>query len=133
MKGDRIMLQFHMNEDGFQTSVNYGDLQVSSQDENGYRPYEMMVSSVAGCSGLVLKRILEKMRIPFSNIQVTASMVRNPDIANRIEKMDLTFTVISTDASDKKLEKALELTHKNCGMIQSVKDSILITESIHTA
>ncbi|MFD1413794.1 OsmC family protein [Oceanobacillus jeddahense] len=127
------MLQFHMNEDGFQTSVNYGDLQVSSQDENGYRPYEMMVSSVAGCSGLVLKRILEKMRIPFSNIQVTASMVRNPDIANRIEKMDLTFTVISTDASDKKLEKALELTHKNCGMIQSVKDSILITESIHTA
>ncbi len=133
MKGDRIMFQFHMNEDGFQTSVNYGDLQVSSQDENGYRPYEMMVSSVAGCSGLVLKRILEKMRIPFSDIQVTASMVRNPDIVNRIEKMDLTFTVISTDASDKKLEKALELTHKNCGMIQSVKDSILITESIHTA
>ncbi|WP_040981292.1 OsmC family protein [Oceanobacillus jeddahense] len=127
------MFQFHMNEDGFQTSVNYGDLQVSSQDENGYRPYEMMVSSVAGCSGLVLKRILEKMRIPFSDIQVTASMVRNPDIVNRIEKMDLTFTVISTDASDKKLEKALELTHKNCGMIQSVKDSILITESIHTA
>lgn len=124
------MLQYNMNKHGFQTSVEYGDVQVSGQGEYGYRPYEMMVSSIAGCSGLALKKILEKMRITFSDIQVTANIVRNPDIANRIEKMYLTFTVIATDATDKKLKKALELTHKNCGMIQSVKDSIVITESI---
>ncbi|WP_164219029.1 OsmC family protein [Virgibacillus sp. YIM 98842] len=124
------MLQYNMNEHGFQTEAGFGSLPISGQGEHGYRPYEMLVSSIVGCSGLTLRVILEKMRLEFSDIHVTADVSRNPDIANRIEELQLVFTVTSENATGKKLEKALEMTIKNCGMIQSVKDSIKITESI---
>src|SRR5690625_3307919 len=124
------MIQYYMKEHGFQMNTDYGDLQVSGQGEHGYRPYELMVSSIVGCSGLTFRKILEKMKLSFTDIHITVDIVRNPDIANRIENMHLAYTVISTNATEEKLKKALELTNKNCGMIQSVKDSITITESI---
>lgn len=124
------MLQYHITEHGMQTDAEYGELQISGQGAYGYRPYELMVSSIVGCSGLTFRKVLEKMRISFTDLHVTADIERNADIANRIEKIHLTFTVISTNATEEKLKKALELSDKNCSMIQSVKDSITITESI---
>lgn len=133
MEGDRKMLEYNMKEYGFLTKAEYGYLPISKQGELGYRPYEMLVSSIAGCSGLTLQVILEKMRLDFSDIHITSETVRNPDKANRIEKIHLTFTVTSAAATEQKLEKALKMTEKNCGMIQSVKDSIIITKSIKKA
>jgi len=124
------MFQFQMNTDGFQTKTEFGDLQISTQNELGYRPNQLFVASIVGCSGLTLQKILEKMRISFADIHIATNMERNPDIANRIEKMHLEFTVISTNATEGKLEKALELTIKNCAMIQSVNNNITITETI---
>ncbi len=126
------MLQYEMSQHGFQTKTEYGVLQISKQDEHGYRPYELMVSSIASCSGFALQLVLEKMRITFKDIRVTTDILRNPDHANRIEKIDLTFTVIGTDATEKKLARALKLAIKNCSMIQSVKDSITFIEKITT-
>lgn len=127
------MLQYHMREHGFQMDAEYGDLQISGQGEYGYRPFELMVSSIVACSGLTFRKILEKMRLEFNDIHIAADIIRNPDIANRIEKVHLVFTIISTNATEEKLEKALELTEKNCSMIQSVKGSITITQSIAKA
>lgn len=124
------MLHYQMNEHGFQTKTAYGDLQLSKQNEHGYRPYELMVSSIASCSGFALQLVLEKMRLTFTDIQVTTNIERNLDHANRIEEMDLTYTVVGTDATDKQLARALKLAIKNCGMIQSVKNSITFTETI---
>lgn len=133
MKGDEWMLQYNMKENGFQLNAEYGDLRVSGQGMHGYRPFELLVSSIVGCSGLTFKKMLEKMRVDFKDIQITADIVRNPDSANRIEKIHLAFTVLSTNATEEKLERALEVTDKNCSMIQSVNGSITITESITKA
>jgi putative redox protein len=122
-------MKFYMNEHGFQTNVGFGELKVSSQEEYGFRPYQLLVSSVAVCSGGWLRSILKKMRIPFDDITISTTVGRNPEIANRIESIDLLFTISGKDISPKKVEKALAITRKNCAMIQSVQDSINITES----
>lgn len=118
-----------MNEQGFQTNLDFGELKVSSQEECGFQPYQLMVSSIAVCSGSWLRRILTKMRIPFEDITISTTVDRNPEIANRIESIDLLYTISSKDISAKKVEKALAITRKNCAMIQSIEDSIKITES----
>ena len=121
-------MDFIMNENGFQTSVEFGELHISSQDEYGFRPYVLLVSSVVGCSGSILKKILQKMRIPFKDIHVSVDVVRNQKEANRIEEMDIKFIIYGEDISPVKVEKALVLTTKYCSIIQSIKDSIKITE-----
>ena len=119
-----------MNEYGFQTKTKYGNLNISSQDEYGFRPYQLMISSIVGCSGGMLRNILEKMRIPFDDITISAQVTRNPDKANRIEAIELTYTLVGEDIPYKKAEKALALSRNNCAMIQSVAGSIEITEKL---
>lgn len=122
-------MKFIMKERGFETEVPFGKLQVCGDDSFGYRPYQLLVSSVAVCSAGVLRSILNKKRLNYSNITVQTDMERNEKQANKIEKIHMHFTIQGKELTEEKIEKALHLTRKNCSMVQSVKDSILITES----
>lgn len=117
-----------MNENGFQTNLDFDELKISSQGAYGFRPYQLLVSSIVGCSGGVLRKILEKKRLPFKKITISSQIKRNQDIANRIEEIHLHFNIYGDDITPEKIKKSLELTRKNCSMIQSVQDSIKITE-----
>lgn len=120
---------FRMTETGFVTECAYGELHVSGEDQYGFRPYQLLVSSIAVCSGGVLRKVLERMRISYQDIKVQANVERNEKAANRIEKIHLHFVIFGEELNEVKIEKALIVTRKNCAMVQSVKDSIEITES----
>lgn len=123
-----ISLKFMLNEHGFQTNVEFGELKISGQAEYGYRPFQLMISSIAGCSGGVLRNILQKMRLSFEDIIIEAKVTSNKDETNRIEHIHFTYIIEGKNISSEKIEKALKLARKNCSMIQSVQDSIQITE-----
>ena len=95
-----------MNEHGFESNFEFGELKISGQSEYGYRPFQLMISSIAGCSGGVLRNILKKMRLPYEDITIEAEVTRNEEIANRIEKIHLIYTIKAEDISQKKAEKA---------------------------
>ncbi len=118
-----------MKEQGFETSVEYGTLQVSGKSEYGFRPYQLLVSSIAVCSGGVLRKVLEKKRVSYEDIHIKADVTRNNEGAQEIQAIHMHFTITGTDASESKIEKSLEVTRKNCSMVQSVKGSIHITET----
>jgi uncharacterized OsmC-like protein len=122
-------MNFKMKENGFETTFEYGTLQISGNADYGYRPYQLLVSSVAVCSGGVLRKVLERMRLPFDDIQVSAEVKRDEKEANKVTHIHLHFTIAGKELPNEKVEKALVVTRKNCSMVQSVKDSIEITES----
>ncbi|MDL4839668.1 OsmC family protein [Aquibacillus rhizosphaerae] len=120
-------MKFNVNEHGYFTNLESGEIKVSSQEEYGFRPYQLFVSSVAICSGGWLRKTLQKMRIPFEDITISTTIERNPEAANRIEAIHLLFTIKGENPSPKKIQRALAITPKKCAMIQSIKDSIKIT------
>ncbi|WP_409253155.1 OsmC family protein [Bacillus sp. SCS-153A] len=122
-------MEFKMQEGGFVTDLSFGQLEVSGNEEYGFRPYQLMVSSIAVCSGGVLRKILEKQRVSFKDISIKADVSRNEEKANRIEKVALHFTITGDNLKEEKIEKAMELTRKNCSMVQSVIDSIEVEET----
>ncbi|MBY6038361.1 OsmC family protein [Fictibacillus nanhaiensis] len=122
-------MDFKMNDKGFETTVEYGTLHISGDAEYGYRPYQLLVASVAVCSGGVLRKVLERMRLPYENIEVQTKVTRIEKEANRISDIHMHFVITANDLSPEKVEKALVVTRKNCSMVQSVKDSITVTES----
>ena len=123
-------MKFKMKEGGFTSELEYGSLHVSGNEEYGFRPYQLLVSSIAVCSGGVLRKVLEKMRLSFDDIEVNAEVERNEAIANRVEKIHLHFIIKGTQIDEQKLEKAMALTRKNCSMVQSVIGSIEVTETV---
>lgn len=123
-------MKFEMTENGFETTTAFGQLTISGNEDYGFRPYQLLVSSVAVCSGGVLRNILEKMRMPAENVTIEVKEVhRNPEIANRVEKIHLHFIIQGQNIDESKMEKVFELTKKNCSMAQSVIDSIELVET----
>lgn len=120
---------FNMTEKGFETTTTFGKLEISGQDEFGFRPYQLLVSSIAACSGGSLRNVLEKMRMPATALAIEVKEVnRNPDEANRLEKVHLHFT-ITGNIDESKMERAMKLAKKNCSMVQSVDKNIEVVET----
>lgn len=123
------MMKFKMKEVGFSTELEYGELRVAGNEQYGFRPYQLMVSSIAVCSGGVLRTILQKKRMEVKDITLTAEVTRNEKEANRIEKIQIHYVIKGKGLAHDKVEQAVELAKKNCPMVQSVKDSIEVTET----
>ncbi|MCM3720337.1 OsmC family protein [Fictibacillus phosphorivorans] len=122
-------MEFKMKERGYETTFEYGTLDISGDAEFGFRPFQLLVSSVAVCSGGVLRKVLERMRLSYENIDVKAKVTRDEKEANKITDIHLHFIIIGNNLSEEKVKKALAVTRKNCSMVQSVIESINITES----
>ncbi|WP_289138168.1 OsmC family protein [uncultured Brevibacillus sp.] len=122
-------MQFEAKEKGFVTHLSYGDLHVSGDEEYGFRPFQLLVSSIAVCSGGVLRKVLDKMRMPCTDMKVTAEVERNKAEANRVEKIHLHFIITGENLKEEKVRKAIEAASRNCPIVQSVKGSIVVTES----
>lgn len=118
-----------MKEVGFTTQLEYGELHIAGDEAHGFRPFQLMVSSIAVCSGGVLRKILEKKRMVIHDITIKADVVRNEQEANRLEKIHIHYLISGEDLQDNKIEQAIELANKNCPMAQSVKGSIKIVET----
>jgi putative redox protein len=118
-----------MKEVGFYTETVNGRLNVAGDENHGFRPFQLLVSSVAVCSGGVLRKILEKKRLSYEDIEIKAEVERNPDIADRVEKIHLHFIVKGLEIEESQMEKIMGLTRKNCSMVQSVIGSIEVEET----
>ena len=123
-------MKFKMTQNGFDTETPFGKLTISGNEAYGFRPYQLLVSSLAVCSGGVMRNILDKMRMPADNITIEVKEVsRNAEIANRVEKVHLHFVIEGQDIDASKMDRVFELTSKNCSMAQSVIDSIELVET----
>ncbi|GIN92205.1 osmotically inducible protein C [Siminovitchia terrae] len=122
-------MEFKMKDGGFVAELPYGKLDISGDENYGFRPYQLLVSSLAICSGGILRNILEKMRLDVQDIQITAETERNREKANRVEKVTLHFKITGKGLKKEKLERVMALTRKNCAMVQSVEGSIEVEET----
>lgn len=123
-------MEFHMQKNSFTTQLEYGELQVSGDAQYGFRPYQLLVSSVAVCTGGVLRKILEKQKVEFSDITIKADFKRNDKGAEEVTAIHLNIAITGSNLREEKLKKAMHLAHKNCSMTQSVKGCIEVTESL---
>lgn len=123
-------MNFTITENGLSTHFEYGELHISGNEQHGFRPFQLLVSSIVGCSGSVFRKILTKQRIEVDDLTIKADVERNEQEANRIEKLTLTFIVKGKNLNRDRMEKNLAISRKNCSMVRSVEDSIDIVETL---
>ena len=122
-------MKFSMTENGFTGNLPFGELTISGQDGHGFRPFQLLVSSLAVCSGGVMRKVMDKMRMPADDIQIDVKeVVRLEEEANRVTKVHLHFT-LKGNIDEAKMPRVMELTKKNCSMVRSVEGSIEIVET----
>ena len=119
-----------MTENGFETNLEFGKLTISGDESKGFRPYQLLVSSLVGCSGGVLRKVCEKMRMPVEEMEIeVVEVVRNPEEASRLEKVHIHFKLKGSNLDATKMDRAMALTKKNCSMVRSVDQSMEVMET----
>ncbi|UAL47935.1 OsmC family protein [Sutcliffiella horikoshii] len=128
-------MKFLIEADRVIADLTSSQLVISPTPGVGVRPYELLISSLIGCGGTLLKTILEKKRVSYEKLEMEADSIRNPSQANRIERITITANIFSKDELTLgQREKISSLVMKNCGMIQSVLPAIkveLLINRIH--
>ena len=133
LKGVYFKMKFTIENEKIVGDLGFGSIPISPNDTIGYRPYELFVSSLIGCSGTLLGNILKKKRVEHKRIEMDVSSVRNPDRVNRIEQLSITAYIHSDQPlSEQNAMKIADLVVKNCGMIQSVIETIDVTFIVKT-
>ncbi|WP_017381140.1 OsmC family protein [Paenisporosarcina sp. TG-14] len=123
-------MKYVMTENGFETALDFGILTISGDETKGFRPYQLLVSSLVGCSGGVLRKVCEKMRMPIEEMEINVlEVIRNPEEASKLEKVHMHFKLKGTNLDTTKLQKAMTLTKKNCSMVRSVDQSMVVIET----
>ncbi|WP_338452595.1 OsmC family protein [Niallia oryzisoli] len=124
-------MKFKLSESGaFRGNFEFGELSVSGNSEIGFRPFQLLVSSIVGCSGSVFRTVLDKKRISYDTIDIEASVERDEQKANKVTKIELHFIIEGKNLNLDQLQKSLHVSMKNCAMVQSVIDAITIEETI---
>ena len=105
------------NPSGISLTMDAGE--ESGGEGKGYRPKALMLSSLAGCSGLDVVSLLKKMRAEVAEfkIDITAELTdEHPKFYNKV-KVDYHFT--DTELQPEKIQKAVNLSvTKYCGVME---------------
>ena len=91
----------------------------SGGEGKGYRPKALMLSSLAGCSGLDVVSLLKKMRVEITDFKIEATgelTEEHPKFYNKV-KVDYHFT--GSNLKEDKIKKAVNLSvEKYCGVME---------------
>lgn len=123
-------MKFQFKDDKLTAFLGYGELPLSANDDEGYRPFQLLVSSIVGCSTIVYERILQKQKIDYEIVEINADVERNEAVANRIEKIVITYKIKGESLNQEKLEKNMKVASENCPMVRSVDKNIDVQKII---
>ncbi len=83
----------------------------------GPRPKELMLASLAGCTGMDVVSILKKMRVPFTGLNIRVEAEVTEEHPKHYEKMLVIYEFTGEGLQMEQLQKAVELSQdRYCGV-----------------
>lgn len=109
------------------------DTVVKGQDKQfGLSPKAMMLSSLAGCSGVDIVEILEKMKVVDYKLSIEAEGFLTDEHPKYYHKVHVDYHLYGKDLNPKKINKAVTLSvEKYCGVMEMFRQFATVTTEIH--
>ena len=110
MKAGRIIIQFL---DG---------------NKNGFGPKALLLSGLAGCSGVDVVEILEKMRIQIDSFEMDTEATLTEENPKIFKEVHIAYKIKTDPANEDKVRKAIDLSlDKYCGVSAMLRKNSPIT------
>lgn len=99
-------------------------------DGEGIMPLELVLLSLASCSGSTVVTILRRMGKEVAGLKVNANGIRREEHPTGFRTITLEFVINSKDAADENVQKAIQLSEASlCPVWAMLKDNVeIITE-----
>ncbi|MFD0993839.1 OsmC family protein [Tenacibaculum geojense] len=101
-------------------------------NEVGASPKALMLSSLAGCSGLDVVMILEKMKVSGYDLQIKINADLTEEHPKYYDKVHVDYMFFGNDLDEEKITKAVNLSiDKYCGVLEMFRKFATVTTHIH--
>ena len=120
----------------FETELNGHKLVMDASEEGGGhdlgpRPKILMLAALAGCTGMDVVSILQKMRVDFTAVDIEVQGDVTDEHPKHYEKMHVIYTITGKNLPMDKLEKAVKMSEETyCGVGALYRKAIEVTSEI---
>jgi putative redox protein len=98
------------------------EIEFDAEQQWGCSPTESLLLSVAGCMGIDMVSFLKKMKCEIKSYKMDIVGERNSTPPQYYTSMEMIISVIGTGLTDKKLERAISLSHeKYCSVYHTLR------------
>lgn len=104
---------------------------VSDGTPRGVSPKQLLLTALAGCTGMDVASLLPKLRVPFTSCRVHVDGTLTEDHPKTYKTIAITYDVGTTEAYRPLVEKAVQMSvEKYCGVSAMLAASADITHMI---
>jgi putative redox protein len=106
-------------------------IQIDGSTENGHGPKALLLSALAGCSGIDVVDVLTKMRVEFSDFTIEVEADQTEEHPKVFKEIHIIYKMKTAGANEDKVRKAIDLSlDKYCGVAAMLKKNSRINYTI---
>ena len=108
------------------------DTDVEGKAREGLSPKALMLSSLAGCSGLDVVSILDKMKIDNYDLKMEVEGLLTDEHPKYYHTVILDYHFTGTDLNEEKINRAVQLSiDKYCGVMEMFRRFAEVKTNVH--
>jgi putative redox protein len=101
----------------FEADHEGNTIRIDGEKKNGHGPKALLLSGLAGCSGIDVVDILGKMKIEFSDFVIEAEAELAEEHPKVFTSVHITYKMKTDIANEERVKKAIDLSlEKYCGV-----------------
>ena len=115
----------------FESKQDHHTILIDGSRQNAISPKALLLSGLAGCSGIDVVDILTKMRIDFSKLEIDVETTQTEENPKIFRDIDITYKIKTDKLNEDKVKKAIELSlDKYCGVSAMLKKNSSINYTL---
>jgi putative redox protein len=97
-------------------------------ENKGFRPMQLLLAAIGGCSTIDIVSILRKQREPLEDIQITVNGEREPHVEPSLFRDIHVHFTLKGNLSEEKVRKAVDLSmQKYCSVAKTLEKTAKVT------
>jgi len=105
------------HEHAFESRLEDNVFYIDGNRKEGPNPKSLLLSAIAGCSGIDVVDILEKMRVAFSDLTIDVEAEQTTEHPKVFLDIYITYKIRTAPENEDKVRKAIDLSlDKYCGV-----------------
>ncbi|HWI92782.1 MAG TPA: OsmC family protein [Flavisolibacter sp.] len=90
--------------------------------KGGFNPKALLLSGLAGCTGVDIVDILEKMRVPFADLKIEVETEQTTEPPKVFKDIHMNYIITTAEENRDKVKKAIDLSlDKYCGVAEMLR------------
>src|SRR5215212_5758151 len=113
----------------FESVQNGAKIEINAS--GGFGPKALLLSGLAGCSGIDVVEILEKMRVAFADLKIEVKTDQTTELPKVFKDIHINYIITTAEENRDKIKKAIDLSlDKYCGVSAMLKKNSRIEYTI---